>query len=541
MSEPRQSAPRRLVSPWLVVAALVGGLASSVFLPVTSRPAPDPAPPAAPPPRPEPAEATTAAVHQLCGACHAYPPPDTFPRAAWRKEVKQGYDFFQQEAAYRFDYPPLEAVVRYYERRAPEALASLPMTAAPHPPATRFDRRGYRAPDNGGPLGVTHVGLVRLCGKDKPDVLVCDALNNRVLVLSPYESPPAWRTLARGPCCAHAEVVDLDGDGVTDVVLACLGDFRATDDRVGSVVLLKGKRDGGFTPVTLLDGVGRVADVRAADFTGDGKLDLVVAEFGWRQTGAVVLLENRTTDPARPTFVPRTLDPRHGATHVPVADLNGDGRPDFVALITQEHETVVAFLNEGGGRFRKETVYTAPHPAFGCNGLQLVDLDGDGDLDVLLSNGDVLDAPHLLKPYHGLSWLENGGRYPFTPHRLADCCGAGSPVAADFDGNGLLDVAFVTHLPAGLFPQRVARQLDAVVLLEQVAPGKFVRHALEQTTCDHLACAAGDLDGDGRPELVIGNFVRGREPDSALTVWRNTTEKQKPSRDRQGAGSSPAP
>jgi len=208
-----------------------------------------------------------------------------------------------------------------------------------------------------------------------------------------------------------------------------------------------------------------------------------------------------------------------------VADLNGDGKPDFVALISQEHETVVAFLNEGGGRFRKETIYAAPHPAFGSDGIQLVDLDGDGDLDVLLSNGDTLDFPYLLKPYHGLTWLENQGRYPFTPHRLADCYGAVSPVTADFDGNGLLDIAFVTYLPADRFPQRQPQHLDSVVLLEQVSPGKFVRHALETETCDHLTCAAGDLHGDGRPDLVIGNFLRGGRPNDALTVWRNITKK----------------
>src|SRR5262249_49760825 len=38
-------------------------------------------------------EASAQQVHQFCGACHAYPPPDSFPRFAWRKEVEQGYKF----------------------------------------------------------------------------------------------------------------------------------------------------------------------------------------------------------------------------------------------------------------------------------------------------------------------------------------------------------------------------------------------------------------------------------------------------------------
>ena len=106
-----------------------------------------------------------------------------------------------------------------------------------------------------------------------------------------------------------------------------------------------------------------MADVQAADFRGTGKLDLVVAVFGWHDAGEILLLENQTTDWAKPKFVPRVLDDRHGAIHVPVADLNGDGKPDFVALIAQEHETVVAFLNEGGGKFRKETLYRPRTPA----------------------------------------------------------------------------------------------------------------------------------------------------------------------------------
>jgi hypothetical protein len=329
-------------------------------------------------------------------------------------------------------------------------------------------------------------------------------------------------------------VVDLDGDGVQDVLLACLGNFYATNDLVGSVVWLRGSADGKFTPVTLLDGVGRVADAQAADFNGDGKLDLVVAVFGWRETGEILYLENRTTDWSRPVFTPQMVDSRHGTTHVPVADLNGDGRLDFVALISQEHETVVAFLNEPASegrqplepRFRQEPIYTAPHPSFGCSGIQLVDGDGDGDLDALLTNGDALDAPYLLKPYHGVQWLENRGAFPFVHHRLTEMYGAGQPVAGDVDGDGDQDIVVVSFLPAEYFPQRAELKLDAVLLLKQTAPGRFARHVLEGVTCDHLACALGDVDGDGKLDLVTGNFVRGGRQSDAVVIWKNLAEQR---------------
>jgi hypothetical protein len=325
--------------------------------------------------------------------------------------------------------------------------------------------------------------------------------------------------LAKGVVCARAEVVDLDGDGIKDIVLACLGSFLATDDRVGSVVFLKGAKDGTFQAVTLLDGIGRVADVRAADFNGDGKLDLVVAVFGWRQTGEILYLENRTTDWSRPAFVPHVLDRRHGTTHVPVADLNGDGKPDFVALITQEHEAVVAFVNEGAGQFKQQTIWAAPHPAFGCNGLQLDDLDGDGDLDIVVTNGDALDAPYLLKPYHGVQRLDNQGGLKFPPHRLMDLYGGGSPVVADLDGDGRRDLLVGCFLPAAYYPQRGALKHSSLVWLQQSAQGHFVPHSLETSAYDHLTCAVGDVDGDGRPDLAVGNCIIGGPPAEAVVIW----------------------
>src|SRR5262249_35461370 len=152
---------------------------------------------------------------------------------------------------------------------------------------------------------------------------------------SPYAPSPAWKVLGQAPNPAHAEVVDLDGDGIKDILVATLGSVEPSDRLSGSVVWPRGSRDGLCTPITLLEGVGRVGDVQAADFRGVGKLDLIVAVFGWRKTGEVIYLENQTTDWSHPKFVKRVLDDRHGAIHVPVADINGDGRPDFVALISQ--------------------------------------------------------------------------------------------------------------------------------------------------------------------------------------------------------------
>jgi hypothetical protein len=448
-----------------------------------------------------------------------------FPRAVWKQEVEQAYRFFE-DAKLDIQAPPIQDVIQYYEDAAPAELPSPDIQKATHPLPLQFQQIAQPACSGASVPAVSNVNLVRLFDERRLDVLACDMAAGLVMALQPYVRTPAWRVLGAVSNPAHAEVVDLDGDGVKDILVANLGSMEPTDRKTGSVVWLRGSRDGRFTPVTLLEGVGRVADVQAADFRGVGKLDLVVAVFGWRKTGEVIYLENQTTDWSHPVFVPRVLDDRHGAIHVPVGDINGDGRPDFVALISQEHEKVVAFLNEGNGRFHKETIYAAPHPAYGSSGIQLVDLNGDGRLDVLYTNGDTTDPPHLLKPYHSIQWLENQGHFPFVHHPITPMYGVHRAVAADFRGVGKADIVAVSFLPADFFPQRKERELDAVIYLEQTTPGHFVRHSLEKTRCDHLTCVAGDVFGEGKVDLVTGNFGFG-PGDPAITVWKNASPKRR--------------
>jgi hypothetical protein len=469
-----------------------------------------------------PVEATAEQVHAFCGACHAYPPADIVPRCEWRKELRQAYDFFR-ESSLKLDYPPLDSVAQYYENRAPETLPLVKPASAPGRCPVQFTRTGLTTTGLSNIPAVSNVNLVHLSDERRLDVLLCDMRGGQVLSLNPRAHPPTWKLLGKARHPAHAEVVDLDGDCIMDILVADLGNFTPTNEKVGSVIWLRGSADGGFTPITLLSGVGRVADVQAADFRGVGKLDLVVAVFGWRRTGEVIYLENQTTDWAKPKFEPRVLDGRHGAIHVCVGDIDGDGRPDIVALISQEHETIVAFLNEGNGQFRKETIYEGPHPAYGSSGIQLVDMNGDGKLDVLYTNGDTLQPPYLLRPYHGVQWLENRGTFPFVHHPITPMYGAMRAVAADITGHGRKDVLAVSYLPAAGFPQRQELNLDSIILLEQTESRQFLRHSLERQSCDHMTCAVGDLLGNGRMDLVVGNFTIDRQHPlrDAVTLWKN--------------------
>jgi hypothetical protein len=80
-------------------------------------------------------------------------------------------------------------------------------------------------------------------------------------------------------------------------------------------------------------------------------------------------------------------------------------------------------------------IWGSTNPDFGSSWISVVDLDRDGDLDILYSNGDAFDyAPANSRPWHGVQWLENKGTLQFEFHRIADLPGASSPQAADIDG-----------------------------------------------------------------------------------------------------------
>jgi hypothetical protein len=487
-------------------------------------------------PREEPAIASVPAqatanieeqVHQFCGACHAYPPAESFPRSAWKEEVERGYFFFGK-ASMRLTPPPIDEVIRYYEASAADRLPDAVIARANTPLPVRFAPHRIAAAPKATPPAISHIQLVRLSERKRLDLLACEMRWGFIMSIKPYDETPQWRVLGKVSNPAHAEVVDLNQDGIPDILVADLGTFPPADRLCGSVVWLRGNKDGSYTPFTLLKDIGRVADVQAADFDGDGRIDLVVAVFGWQDTGEILLLKNRTTDWERPTFETTVIDKRHGAIHVPVADLNGDGKPDFVALIAQEHEEICAFINDGKGGFRPQKLYAAPHPAYGSSGIQLVDLDADGRLDILYTNGDVLDSPHLLKHYHGVQWLRNQGGaegLSFEHRPIAPLYGVHRALAADVTGDGKLDIVAVSYLPREHFPQRQAMNLDAIVLFEQTAGGNFVRHTLASQTCDHVTCVLGDVFNSGRTDIVLANFTNDEQAD-ALLILRNLGRSQ---------------
>lgn len=366
------------------------------------------------------------------------------------------------------------------------------------------------------PPRIAHVLAVDLDRDGLLDVVVCDARDNRVSWIRQHPGGTfAEQTIADGLIApAHSEAIDFDADGDLDLVVAVLGHLFPSNDRIGSVVVLENKGPAGFVRHVVLQKTPRVSDVRAGDLDGDGDLDLAVAQFGY-DDGQTQWLENLGAW----QFRGHVLQTLSGPINCEIADLDRDGHADLALLVSQEWEEIYVFRGDGKGHFQPRLIWGSDNEDFGSSGLSLVDLDQDGDLDMLYTNGDAFDyLPPRPRPWHGVQWLENLGGLVFRFHRLADFAGAARAEAADLDHDGDLDLVVASAYNVWEDPRS-----QSLIWLENDGRMRFRRRDLANTPTHVITLSLGDFDGNKTIDAVTGGMHTYAPFDrmERVVLWRN--------------------
>ena len=360
---------------------------------------------------------------------------------------------------------------------------------------------------------IAHVAISDLDRDGLNDVLVCDSFRNIVTWIRQAPRGTFTETTIAGVAApAHVEAIDFDRDGDLDLVVAALGFLFPNNNRVGSVIVLENDGQQKFRSRYIVDRVARVADARAADLDGDGDLDVSVAGFGY-DDGETSWLENQ----GGWKFAQHVLQRLSGPINAVPADVNGDSFPDIVALVSQEWEEIWAFIGNGSGNFTPLMIWGSTNSDFGSSWMTMVDMDRDGDPDILYANGDAFEyAPPNSRPWQGVQWLENRGDSKFEFHRMIDQQGVTSPEAVDLDGDGDLDVLLVNANNDWDNPAA-----PSLLWLENDGRTQFTVHPIATSPTHLLTIAVGDLDGDARPDAVTGGMHISRPYDriGRITGW----------------------
>jgi hypothetical protein len=258
---------------------------------------------------------------------------------------------------------------------------------------------------------------------------------------------------------------DFNRDGKQDIAIA----------DGAKVWILLGKGDGTFeTPVSYTVG-SMPLSVAAADLNHDGIPDLVVPDGNGK---AIYILIGNGDGTFRITTGPNTAEyPKYAA----LVDVNGDHLLDLVVI---DSPYITVFLNQGNGTFGSGISFKPPEVPmaiawgdFAGNGkldLAVAEFEGFGhDVTILLGNGD--------------GTFQQGPIYPVGADPM-------SVVVADFRGNGKLDLAVGDLLSS-----------DINVLLGN-GDGSFQSPAIYPTDAPVYLVTA-DLDGDGKLDLVAASIT----------------------------------
>ncbi len=298
----------------------------------------------------------------------------------------------------------------------------------------------------------------------------------------------------------HVRVADFDRDGHADVM------FVAEDDEQHSLFLGDGK--GGFTRASeRLPAMSQANALAVGDVDGDGLPDIVVGNTTEGKTGTAQTFL-WLNDPRRPGhFIDAS------ATHMPtvdvqaqgivLADLDGDGDLDMV--VATQDATNRLFLNTGGGHFTDASDRLGEQVPTESREVHVLDANSDGHPDLvffnLTSNNQQLDKDPRTRLFinDGTARFKDETAARLPPHRFSSWGG----MVIDFNEDGFADLVVSAIDVPGFVPLQVrAWQNDGTGTFTDVTAAVIP----ETTVGRSWSMARGDVDGDGRPDLFIGGW-----------------------------------
>lgn len=187
-----------------------------------------------------------------------------------------------------------------------------------------------------------------------------------------------------------------------------------------------------------------------------------------------------------------------------VGDLNGDGKPDVAVTNYQAENTVSVYVNEttaSGGTVTlagRQSFATGASPA----GIAIGDIDGDGKLDIVTVNGD--ETVSVLRNTSSGGALSFAGKSDFSvgsqPFGVA---------ISDLDGDGRPDL---------VIDNQNDNTISVLKNTGSVGNIAFATQITYNTGGVPYDVAVGDLDGDGKPDIVVPD-----NSDNTVSVFRNTS------------------
>jgi len=319
------------------------------------------------------------------------------------------------------------------------------------------------------------------------------------------------------------EMSDLDGDGFEDIVSVHEADIVYDGRPVGFVRIAWGSDNPDSWEHTTLSAGSEAAaaeDVSIADANGDGHPDIIVAT----ELAHLIYFQNPGSN-ARNAQWKRTIPPiasdRGSFIRVFFADFDDDGHPEVVAAnkgdqnagvnsqeVIQRNNFSIFILPEDpldGMRWREQVLGKVLVPI----NSEPVDLDGDGDLDVIAGS----------RTERRIMWYENLGDMKFVEHEIlvsglrSDFRLTGFNMDyADIDGDGRLDIVEATPRDDPLVWLRQPEEIDS--LWKSYVIGTF--------TPDHMTSVRlADIDGDGDLDAFAGTYSRGPRDTDGLEIGVN--------------------